>query len=176
MRTLQLDFQRPPRSSLTGWLLLGLGVAALAGTLHVHRILAQEASEHGAATQRIEAALPAAMTRSRAQDISDDPSLVAARQAIAHARLPWNELFAALESADSEDVALLAITPDVTHHRVKIHAEARNLEAMLAFHRHLQRSDGLMEVVLVDHVVSKEPETPVRFHVFAGWGASHASP
>jgi hypothetical protein len=176
MRALQLDFQRRPRSGVAGWLLLGVGVAALAGTLHVHRMLAQEAGEHGAAMQRIEAALPAAMTRSRAQETGDDPSLVAARQAIEHARLPWNGLFAALESADSEDVALLAITPDVTHHRVKIHAEARNLDAMLAFHRHLQHSDGLAEVVLVDHVVSKEPETPVRFHVFAGWGAGRASP
>ena len=77
----------------------------------------------------------------------------------------------------SQQRRILAITPDIPHQRVKIHAEARDLAAMLAFHRHLQQSDGLAQVVLVDHAVSKDsPEKPVRFHVFASWGASHASP
>ena len=177
MRALQLDFQRRPRSSVAGWFLLALGVVALGGSLQVHRMLAQEAGEHGAALRRIEAAPPAAMTQASAPDTGDDAAVVAARQVIERSRLPWAGLFAALESADSEDVALLAITPDVPHQRVKIHAEARNLDAMLAFHRHLQHSDGLGQVVLIDHVVSKDtPEKPVRFHLLAAWGASHASP
>lgn len=177
MRALHLDFQRRPRGGPAGWLLLVAGVAALGGALQAHRLLAQEAGEHSAAVQRIEAALPAALTRARPADSGEDAALTAARQAIERSKLPWNGLFAALESADSEDIALLAITPDIPHQRVKIHAEARSLDAMLAFHRHLQQSDGLGQVVLVDHAVSKDsPEKPVRFHVFAAWGASHAAP
>jgi hypothetical protein len=60
---------------------------------------------------------------------------------------------------------------------VKIHAEARDLASMLAFHRQLQQNPALAQVVLVDHTVMKDvPFKPVRFHILAQWGMQNANP
>lgn len=177
MRALQLDFQRRPRPNAAGWLLLLAGVVTLAGLLQAHRLLTQQAAAHAVTIQRIEAKLPATDPGPRKSDAHKDAALQAARLVIEQSKLPWTGLFAALESADNQDMALLSVTPDVLHHRVKIHAEARDLAAMLAFYRHLQQSNGLAQVVLVDHAVSKESaEAPVRFHVQAVWEGNHVSP
>jgi hypothetical protein len=176
MRALHLDFQRPARASAFGWVILLASVGALAALVGTHRMLAEETGVRRAAVQRVEAQLPGAATP-RAQGSKDDAALAAARQIIERSKLPWAGLFTALESADDKDVALLAVAPDVPRRLVKIHAEARDLAAMLAFHRRLQQSDALARVVLVDHVVNKEsPEAPVRFHLVATWGVNHARP
>lgn len=177
MRPLQLDFQRRPRASAFGWLLLLAAGVTLAGLLQAHNVLAQQAAAHAATLHRIQVKLPAIDPAPRQSGAHNDAALLTARQVIEQSKLPWNGLFAALESADGQDVALLAVTPDVLRHRVKIHAEARDLAAMLVFYRHLQQSDGMAQVVLVDHAVSKETaEAPVRFHVYAVWGGNHDSP
>jgi hypothetical protein len=176
MRALELDFQRPPRPSPLGWLLLVAGIALLAGLLGTHRLLKDEAVAHRAAVKRIENQLPGAGT-ARPQTARDDAGLTVARQAMERSQLPWNGLFSALESADDKDVALLAVTPDVARGQVKIHAEARHLAAMLAFHKRLQLGGLLNHVVLVDHEISKESvEAPVRFHIVAAWGTNHGRP
>jgi len=180
MRILELDFQRPARPSLFGWVLLLAGLAALAALLGVQHTLAQQTLARHATAKRIEALLPGAgATRTRNPD--GDAALAAARQALERSKLPWSGLFAALEAADDKDVALLAVTPDVARGQLKIHAEARHLAAMLAFHQRLQHADGLRNVVLVDHevsnAVSKEAAGPsVRFHIVAAWGADHGRP
>ena len=177
MHALQLDFQRRPRASAFGWLLLLAAGVTLAGLLQAHRVLAEQAAAHASTLHRIEAKLPANDSGPLKSDAHNDAALLAARLVIEQSKLPWTGLFAALESGDGQDIALLAVTPDVLRHRVKIHAEARDLAAMLAFYRHLQQSDGLAQVVLVDHAVSKETaEAPVRFHVNAVWGGNHDSP
>jgi Tfp pilus assembly protein PilN len=177
MRALELDFQRRPRPSALGWLLLAAGLMVLAALLQGHRMLAQQAAAHAATRHRIEAMLPVPADGPRTHDAQHEAELKLARQVVEKSKRPWSGLFAALESADSENVALLAVTPDMPHRRVKIHAEARDLAAMLAFYRHLQQSDGLAQVVLIDHAVVKETaEKPVRFHVDAGWGGDRESP
>ena len=176
MRALQLDFQRPARASAFGWVILVAAAGVLAGLVGTHRMLTDETSLRRAAVQRVEAQLPGAGSP-RAQGTKDDAALAAARQIIDRSKLPWAGLFTALESADDKDVALLAVAPDVPRRLVKIHAEARNLASMLAFHRRLQQSEALAQVVLVDHVVNKEsPEAPVRFHLVATWGVNHGRP
>jgi hypothetical protein len=174
MRTLELDFQRPPRPSIFGWLILLAALAALVALLGTHRMLADETGTRRATVKRIEALLPGAATPSAR---NNDAALTAARQVMERSKLPWAGLFSALESADDKDVALLAVTPDVGRHQVKIHGEARNLAGMLEFHRRLEQSEGLSQVVLVDHVISKEtPEAPIRFHIIAAWGVNNGRP
>ena len=107
----------------------------------------------------------------------DAADALAARQQLDKAKLPWDNLFSALESTDQTDVALLAVSPEPLRQQVKIHAEARSFDAMLAFQRHLQMNTGLTQVVLTDHTVVKDvPEKPVRFHIIANWGMSHVNP
>ena len=176
MRKLQIDFVRKPRPSAGGWLLLVAGVAAVAVLAQVQLELSQQ---HAAQAARL-AALQAPGgpgAQLAAADKSDDPLVVAARQALERSRPPWQSLFSALEAADGADVALLAVTPEPQRRQVKIHAEARDLAAMLAFHRELQQQPSLSHVVLLDHTVVKDvPETPVRFHLSAQWGAVHGQP
>lgn len=174
MRKLRIDFQRKPRPAAGGWLLLLAGVAAVA-------VLARAQLE-GSQEQAVQAARLASLQRGpgaqlAAAEGADDPMVVAARQALERARLPWHALFSALESADGADVALLAVTPQPQRRHVKIQAEARHLGAMLAFQRQLQLHPSLAQVVLTDHtVVNDVPEKPVRFHLSAQWGASHGQP
>jgi hypothetical protein len=176
MRNLELDFQRPSPPGLFGWMMLLAALAALAALAGVHHTLAEETRARHATVQRIEAVVPGAAT-ARSQNPNDNATLTAARRALELSKLPWNGLFAALESADNKDVALLALTPDVARGQLKIHAEARHLAAMLAFHQRLQQAHGLYQVALVDHEVSKDAAEPsVRFHIVAAWGAGHGHP
>lgn len=174
MRTLRIDFLRQPRPSAGGWLLLLAGVAVVAVLARVQLGLSQD---HAAQAARLAGLQRGPGAQLAVADGADDPMVVAARQALERARLPWHALFSALESADGSDVALLAVTPQPQRRQVKIHAEARHLAAMLAFQRQLQQHPSLAQVVLVDHtVVDDAPEKPVRFHLSAQWGASHGQP
>jgi len=174
MRALELDFQQPPRPNIFGWLILLAGLAALVALLGTHRMLADQTGARRATVKRIEALLPGAATPAAR---NNDAALAAARQVMERSKLPWASLFSALESADDKDVALLAITPDVGRRQVKIQGEARHLAGMLEFHRRLQQSEGLSQVALVDHVISKEtPEAPIRFHIIAAWGVNNGRP
>lgn len=176
MRILELDFQRPAPPSPLGWVILLAALVSLAALLGVHHTVANETRALQATVKRIEALVPGAATVS-AQNPNDDAALTAARRALERSKLPWSGLFTALESADNKDVALLAVTPDVARGQLKIHAEARHLAAMLAFHQRLQQAEGLQRVALVDHEVSKEAAEPsVRFHIVAAWGADHGRP
>jgi Tfp pilus assembly protein PilN len=173
MRKFELDFQRRPAPSVAGWLLLVAGIGAAAALGHQGWQVDQHHTVQAARMARLHAgnaALDAGQQK-------DDPQLVAARQMTEKSKLPWDTLFGALESTDQADVALLAIVPEVQRRNVKIHAEARDFAAMLAFQRHLQLNTGLSQVVLLDHTVNKDvAEKPVRFHIQAHWGTSNVSP
>jgi hypothetical protein len=174
MRKLELDFQRQPAPSAAGWLLLATGIAAVAGVLLAGQHMEREA---GIQTERLAHLRLAGWEDAQPRTVAPDPALDAARRLLDRSRLPWRQLFAALESADGADVALLAVAPDVSRGQVKLHAEARNLAAMLAFHRLLQQDSRLGQVVLTDHAVATDsPEKPVRFHVLATWGSHHVGP
>lgn len=173
MRSLQFDFQRKPAPSATGWLLLAAGLAAVAGLGHEQVKLDGLRAAQAARLAHLQTPGVASLTGSE----PDHPTVLAARKLLDASKLPWDSLFTALEAADGKDVALLAVTPDPQRRQVKIHAEARNLDAMLAFQRQLQRSTGLAQVVLADHTVMKDlPFTPVRFHILALWGVQSANP
>jgi len=179
MRAFELDFQRRPRPSPFGWLLLAAGLATLAALAGQRYQLTEATHASQAALALFEAQLPNANAarEAGAADPAAEAALAAARQTLERAKLPWDELFAALEAADNADVALLAVTPDVARGQIKIHADARHLAAMLAFQRRLQQSGALRHVTLLDHEALREAGQPsVRFHLVAAWGADHGRP
>lgn len=174
MRRLELDFRRSPRPPLWSWALLLSGLAALVGVLTVHHRITDETNRHLASIQRIEIRLPGA---SQAARPADDAALASARRAVAQSQPPWSELFATLEAADNKDVALLALAPEPGKGHLKIQAEARNLAAMLAYHRRLEEGGALRQVALQEHDIAKESkEAPVRFHIIADWGGRRGGP
>lgn len=174
MRRLQLDFHRSPPPSLWSWLFLLSGLTTLIGLLSVHRQITDETSRHLAGIQQIEARHPGA---SQTVKPSGDASLSMARRTIIQNQQPWNDLFATLEAADNKDIAVLNLAPEPGKGQLKIQAEARNLGAMLAYHRRLEESPSLRNVALQEHDIAKESkEAPVRFHIIADWGGRRGGP
>ena len=93
-----------------------------------------------------------------------------ARLALQRLSSRWTELFAALESSRAEGVALLAIEPDPARSVVRLTAEAKSAEHMLAYVERLQGADGLANVTLASHQIKPgDPSKPLRFAVVASW-------
>jgi len=173
MAMLTLDFRRDHAPTpWAGGLLLAAGIVA--GVLlwnHYQRLVAEtteaEASVRasGIATRRTKTpALPAAEVQKAVLEVRR------ASEILARLKLPWNELFGSVESAQSPDVALLAIESDTEKRRVKISAEAKDPQAMLDYLRFLQAQPTLSDIYLQSHQYQQQdPQHPVRFMLGANW-------
>ncbi|MGY4494835.1 pilus assembly protein [Pseudomonas sp. TE3610] len=176
MRALTLDFQPHPRFAGLGWCLLAAAVALAAGCLVAQQqmdaqTVAQQHELHQARQQLGDdnaASLKASLTPAQVRE--QEQNLAEMRKVSQQLRRPWERLFAMLEGLPRTDIALLALTPDAHKGQVRITAQARNLEAMLAFHRQLEASDELSDVSLLNHEIDAEaPEHPVQFNLSATW-------
>ena len=181
MRALNLDFQPRPRSGPLGWGLLGGGVVLALLCLGVQQHLdgqSEQQQGHLQTTQRqltgdnsSKSTLSPAETREQAQNLAE------MRKVSQQLRRPWERLFAMLETMPRTDIALLTLTPDARKGQVRISAEAKDLEAMLDFHRNLEASDELSDVSLLSHeIVANVPEHPVQFNLSATWEIGDANP
>ncbi|PWB33913.1 pilus assembly protein [Pseudomonas sp. SDI] len=173
MRRLLLDFQPPRRRLLSGLPLL------LGGSLLLAAVVAQQSldSRTEALQQRLQhseqqlglrprsqPSLTSAQRREQAENLAQMRSLSQQLQR------PWERLFGMLEALPQDDVALLSLTPDARKGQVRISAEARDLEAMLAFHQRLEASAELHDVSLLNHEIQlKQAEHPVQFNLSASW-------
>ena len=84
---------------------------------------------------------------------------------------PWGNLFGALESAATDQVALLAIEPDPKAGTVVIQGDSKDYLAALTYVLNLSKTSGLADVQLVRHEVKKnDPQHAVSFQVSAAWG------
>lgn len=178
MRRLTLDFQ-PRRRSLLAWLPAVLGGALLvaAGLLQQHlgearaqvQQQVQQAEQQLGMRPRSQPGLSPAQSREQAE------SLAQMRSVSQQLQRPWERLFAMLEALPQDDVALLTLTPDARKGQLRISAEARDLEAMLAFHKRLEASAELRDVSLLNHEIqAKQPEHPVQFNLSASWESGDA--
>lgn len=181
MRALTLDFQPRRRSGPLGWSLLVAGVVLAVACFLAQQHLDDQASQQQGHLQHAQreltgdsgskAGLSPAETREQAQNLAE------MRKVSQQLRRPWERLFAMLESLPREDIALLTLTPDARKGQVRISAEARDLEAMLAFHQRLEASDELSDVSLLSHeIVANVAEHPVQFNLSATWEIGDANP
>jgi hypothetical protein len=96
--------------------------------------------------------------------------VAAARDTVERLSTPWHGLFGALESAASDQVALLAVEPDAKAGSVTISGEGKDYLAALTYVLNLSRAEALSGVKLVRHEVKAEdPQRPVAFAVSASW-------
>ena len=96
--------------------------------------------------------------------------VAAVRETVQRLALPWQELFAALESAASDKVTLAAIEPDTSKGTVTISGEGKDYLAALSYVSNLSRSEGLERVELLRHErKNADPNGPVSFAVSAAW-------
>jgi hypothetical protein len=89
-----------------------------------------------------------------------------AQDTVRRLSLPWLDLLAAMESAATEDVALLGVDPDSAAGTVLINGEARDYPAALEYLRALSRNEALSDVQLVRH---EQKGAAVSFAISAGW-------
>lgn len=180
MRRLQLDFQ-PRRTALSAWALLGVGASLVAGAIVVQQNFNQQQTAVGQQLEVFERQLgkrpERAVSLTPAQSREQTEKLAQMRSVSQQLQRPWERLFSMLEALPQDDIALLTVTPDARKGQVRISAEARDLEAMLAFHKRLEASGELSDVSLLNHeIIAKQPEHPVQFNLSATWEIGNAHP
>jgi hypothetical protein len=163
MNRLGLDFVRRARSPWPGRLLLAVALAlsldvalsykGLSASIALNEAKLAQAQPRGAPARKLSA-----------------EEVAAVRETVDRLGMPWDRLFAALESASSDQVALLGIEPDPKAGTVVISGDSKDYLAALSYVLSLSRAEALNRVQLVRHEVkANDPHAPVSFAVSAGW-------
>ena len=174
MRPLSLDYRRDnPTQHRIGMIVLGVvaaGVVALgiyyqnisSQAMQLEEMVAKvEKKTH---PEQLETNTPAVDTRQAGAEIK------VANEVIMQLTLPWDELFTALEEANSSNIALLGIEPNATKRLVRVTGEAKNSAALFAYIRVLQANKSMSGVYLKHQQVQEQsPEKPIRFTLDASW-------
>lgn len=167
---LRIEFGKPSRP-LRGLLLLALGVVAVGAA-------ASAWWETRAQLQQLRAQLHSADTRlARLRgDVARSPSVIPPAQAKAvndvaqRLNVPWNRLFATVESLRGPGTALLSIEPNAKSGRLNILAEAKDAEAMFALYERSNAHQYLHTATLKKLEPNDKEAIPVlRFSLEAGW-------
>lgn len=170
MRAASLDLSRErDRIPPWQWVALALGILAV---LWVSIEYAQLSRSNRALEQRLadfQQQRPAAM-RSATVDAATLREIEAANGIAARLTLPWEALFHEIEVAQTAEIALLAISPNVARRSVQLDGEARNADATLEYIAALEAQPALASVSLLSHEIRQEDaEKPVRFSIQARW-------
>jgi Tfp pilus assembly protein PilN len=165
MQKLRLDFRRD--SATPRWVAPALLAIALAFAGDVGFSFAQNLKLE----KKNEAALAKLDPRSfkPARNASAE-ELAAARETVQRLSTPWDKLFGALESAASDQVALLSIEPDPKAGTVKISGDSKDYLAVLTYVLNLSRAEALSGVQLARHELKSDAQKTVGFSVSASWG------
>jgi hypothetical protein len=98
----------------------------------------------------------------------------AVNAAVLQLNLPWRALQDAVEQATPKQVALIALEPDPRRRSMKITAEAKNSDDMIAYIEQLKGQEmfGAGAVTLLRHEINEpDPNRPIRFQLDAQWRA-----
>lgn len=170
MRRLSLDFVREPETSPVGYVLLAVGLLAAALAIFAHLGLTGQVERYKEMAASVAGPQPERKQALPGFVKSEQEAIASARQVVDHLAVPWGRLFGALEQIEEKDVALLTIAPDVQKRQIRVYAEAKNLAAMLSYHKRLEESPVFAVVSLTEHEVQiQDPQKPVRFNITATW-------
>lgn len=179
MRALDLDFRRRRDGGRAPALvlLLGVAIASLVADRYTERTAAIAEQEAKVAQLQRQLARQGSTQAVNGQRQADQRATAAdlKQAAIIAGRLslPWDHLLRGIERAANQrdrDIALLAIRPDAHRRLVKITAEARNFEAMIAYANLLAQDASMDDVFIQSHQIQQQdPQRPVRFDLAAHW-------
>lgn len=165
------SFIGPKRSpSLVGWVLLLIGTIAIAFTVDRWSASKDALDLANIRLQTRLAMIPAERAVKPVVEITPEMEMKAQQeQQITKAlNLNWEQLFAALEVSQTNDISLLSLQPDPRRGLVMLNGEARNMAAVITYQRKL--TANLHDVVLTTHEVQQQnPQQPVRFSISARW-------
>lgn len=90
--------------------------------------------------------------------------------AIRQLNLPWRDIFDSIESATPDSIATLDLTPDAQSRKIRMMAEAKTAEDMIAYIEQLKRSEMLESVILTHHETNvQDANRPIRFRLDMRW-------
>ena len=178
MKRVRLDFAPPSlrrtlfrmrRGALVP-VFVGLALCAMALGQVLHYQEEREEVDAQLAALRARAAVPVAAPKAQQAPVGEQEA-AAVNKAIATLNLPWRALHDAVRAATPANVALLALEPDAGKRVLRISAEAKNSDDMLAYVAALGQGELFGSVTLVRHeVIEQDPNRPLRFQIDAGWG------
>lgn len=177
MRALDLDFRREDRGAKwMGIALLSAGIAGAAAAGMQYKRLAEGLAEAEASVRQSAAPArrPTAAVRAGGDLQKAALEMKRAGEVAFALKLPWSDLFASVEAANTPNVALLSIESDNAKRQVKIAGEAKDLESMVSYLRFLGAQPKLANVYLQSHrLQQQDPQHPVRFVLGADWVSAH---
>jgi Tfp pilus assembly protein PilN len=172
---LHIDFsQRRARTATSGMILLcAAAVLLLASGVR----LCQAYGENDRAQAALEALRQQTLATRHVTKAPPAPAVkLAEKQSQSILReltVPWQDLFSIVEDYPDHDVALIGIDQNPAQSQIRITAEAKDFDAMIAYLKYLQASLLLREAVLNDHLIETNvPGKPVRFQITAVWRKS----
>lgn len=175
-RRLELDFHR--RAAQVRWLrvgLLALGIILAGASILRFQALHKEAGVWEATLEDLSqlARRKTVSLGNATRDGKAQPEEIKrANVVLEQMTLPWGVLFAELEATSDNELALLAIQPDVGSRQVRISGVATSLTAVTRFVSRLEAQPHLTGVYLAEHALSAaSPRRPVTFSVVASWEA-----
>lgn len=162
-----LEFlNRAPRRRM-GWFMLLLAVPLLGWQLVRYTQALDQRNEEAAVAERSEGAGPRSV---RAAAPADVRYVSQATQAATQLAAPWAGLLALLDEHNDADVALLRVEPNARSGQVKLVAEARDANSMVAFLASLESDRRLTQVTLLNQQLQRQtPGEPLRFTVSGLW-------
>lgn len=183
MKRIAIDFAAPSlarswyRLGPRGWTVLALGLLLCGAAVGVgaQMLARQQALAGQLAAVRAQVDGPAIVAGTAASAPVPAAALSAAQAtavnaAIAQLNLPWPALRQAIGAATPATVALLALEPDARRQRLKITAETRDPESMVAYIAQLKRQQVFGDVILLRHEINElDPNRPLRFELDAPW-------
>jgi hypothetical protein len=180
MKRVRIDFAPPSlartvhRTGPFGWALalLALVLCAAAAAAGWQMLARQRVHASQLAVVRAQFAVPAAVVQAVPPVQIGEPQAAAVNAAVLQLNLPWRALHDAIGAATPNNIALLALEPDPRRRSMKITAEAKDSDDMIAYVERLKQQELFGAVALLRHEINElDPNRPIRFQLDAQWSA-----
>ena len=179
MRKVNIDFAPPSlarsvlRAPRQTWVVVAVTVS-VAGALGAANIGLRRSQWELELLRAQSAARTQATARAMAPAVARPPvpeaQAAAVNAAVLQLNLPWRALHDAVQAGTPANIALLAMEPDAKKNSVRITAEAKSSDDMIAYVEQLQKGDWFSAVLLSRHEINEQdPNRPIRFQLDALW-------
>ena len=180
MKGLPIDFAPPclqrtlHRTTMRAWVLgaVGLALCVAAAVLGARMLARQKADDALLDAARARASVPVVVALANAAPRISQQQAGAVNAAVMQLNLPWRALQDAIGAATPPTIAMLALEPDARKRSMKITAEAKSSDAMIAYVEKLKEQELFAGVKLTRHEINEQdPARPIRFQIDAEWVA-----
>jgi Tfp pilus assembly protein PilN len=159
---------RAPRLAWAAVAILGAAAVALAMT-HAGLERRQHEIDLLRAQSRVATQAPAPVAVALRPPVPEAQA-TAVNAAVLQLNLPWRALHDAVQAGTPANIALLALEPDARKNTVRITAEAKTSDDMIAYVEALQKVEWFSAITLARHEINdQDPNRPIRFQLDAQW-------